>query len=243
MVDEYQDTDKMQEKLIHEISEKTKSLCVVGDDHQSIYSFRGATCDNIYLFAHKYPNTILIKLEQNYRSQKNIINTINKISNNIEVGYKKELHSEIQSEEYPTLQKFDNEHDEAQYIAKKIQPNTAILSRNIYNTNTIQAYLMKEKRSYTLSGGVKFAEKANIKDIIAYIKVIINRKDTIAWFRILKKEKGVGAIYATNTIREIENGEKLSKITIKDKITFAKLADTLNEMREIKEIDQKNRNN
>lgn len=211
MVDEYQDTNIPQKRLIDLMADTDDiSLMAVGDDNQSIYAFRGANYQNILLFGETYPNAKLIKLEQNYRSSKNILNFVNGISDNIALGYKKELFCEDQTKSLkPEVIRFIDEEQEAEFIAGKIvksygrlkYQDFAILCRSSFHSNSIQLELLKRNIPFVVYGGIKFIEKRHIKDIIAYFKVMWNPLDMISWNRILTLLNGVGKVTAQKTIQ------------------------------------------
>lgn len=215
MVDEYQDTNIPQKKLIDLIAQTPDvSLMVVGDDNQSIYAFRGANYQNILKFGETYPNAKLIKLEQNYRSSKSILDFVNCISDHISLGYKKQLFtdSSLKSSK-PQFIRFATEEDEANFIGSEIlksygrlkYKDFVILCRNSFHSNTVQLELTKRKIPFVVYGGIKFAERRHIKDIIAYFRVLWNPLDVISWNRILTILEGIGKVTAQKIIAEIKN--------------------------------------
>lgn len=204
MVDEYQDTNRVQFKLVSLLSEKLGNICVVGDDDQSIYCFRGATIENILNFEDEFGCRAedVIKLEQNYRSTQNILSCANKlISNNI--GRKgKSLWTDRGDGEKVIVRKAMNERDEAAYIAKTISDNTdkgkrwgdhAVLYRMNAQSNALEQAMIKASIPYRIFGGVKFYERKEIKDILAYLGVISNHSDMFRLQRIINEPKrGIG---------------------------------------------------
>lgn len=237
MVDEYQDTNIPQKKLIDLIAEAPDiSLMAVGDDNQSIYAFRGANYKNILKFGETYPNAKLIKLEQNYRSSKSILDFVNCISNHISLGYKKELFtsSRLKSSK-PQFIRFYDEEDEANFIGVEIAKSYgrlkykdfAILCRNSFHSNAVQLELTKRKIPFVVYGGIKFAERRHIKDIIAYLRVLWNPLDAISWNRILTILEGIGKVTAQKIILEIKNQngnfEKIQKCSLIQKNEAASL--------------------
>lgn len=199
MVDEYQDTNTAQFKLISLLAGKYKNLCVVGDDDQSIYKFRGANIGNILNFEEFYPGARVIKLEQNYRSTKNILNTANAVICNNKGRKDKSLWTKNDEGEKIKFCQFEQAYEEAEYIVKDIVENhypyedCAVL----YRTNA-QSRLLEEKCiaynvPYRLVGGVNFYQRKEIKDILAYLKTIANGVDDIAVSRIVNVPKrGIG---------------------------------------------------
>lgn len=205
MVDEYQDTNRVQFKLIALLSAKYKNLCVVGDDDQSIYRFRGATIENILNFEDEFscdPDTGVIKLEQNYRSTQNILTCANElISHNI--GRKgKNLWTSQGDGDKPEVYKALDERDEARFIADTIQSDVtdgynygdhAVLYRMNAQANMIEQAMIKSGIPYKIFGGVKFYERKEIKDILAYLEVVNNPADFFRLNRIINEPKrGIG---------------------------------------------------
>lgn len=213
MVDEYQDTNIPQKQLIDLICEpESVSLMVVGDDNQSIYAFRGANYENILLFGETYPDAKLIKLEQNYRSTPAVLNYINALSAQITLGYQKQLYSG--SSIYgckPLFSRLSDETREAKYIADKIielKPDHdyndfAVLCRTSFQSNYAQLEFMERHIPFIVVGGIKFIERRHVKDVLAFIKILYNPNDTIAWHRILTLFQGVGAVTATRLTQAI----------------------------------------
>ena len=213
MVDEYQDTNIPQKQLIDLICEpESVSLMVVGDDNQSIYAFRGANYENILLFGETYPDAKLIKLEQNYRSTPAVLNYINALSAQITLGYQKQLYSSVSIEGCkPIFSRLSDETREAKYIADKIielKPDHdyndfAVLCRTSFQSNYVQLEFMERGIPFIVVGGIKFIERRHIKDVLAFVKILYNPNDTIAWHRILTLFKGVGAVTATRLTQAI----------------------------------------
>ncbi|AMT96591.1 MULTISPECIES: ATP-dependent helicase [Psychrobacter] len=213
MVDEYQDTNIPQKELIDLIcTPESVSLMVVGDDNQSIYAFRGANYENILLFGETYPDAKLIKLEQNYRSTPAVLNYINALSDEITLGYQKQLYSGSQVEGVkPVFCRLSNETKEAKYIADKIialkseydYQDFAVLCRTSFQSNYIQLEFMDRHIPFIVIGGIKFIERRHIKDVLAFVKILYNPNDTISWHRILTLFKGVGSVTATRLTQAI----------------------------------------
>ena len=203
MVDEYQDTNTAQFMLIKLLAGKYKNLCVVGDDDQSIYKFRGANIQNILNFESIYPNAKVIKLEQNYRSSKNILKAANSvIANN--VGRKaKSLWTEREDGERIRFEQFDSAVEEAFYIANDINglvkrgdcryQDFAVLYRTNAQSRLLEERFVASNIPYKLVGGVNFYARKEIKDLLAYLKTIDNGRDDVAVTRILNVPKrGIG---------------------------------------------------
>lgn len=217
MVDEYQDTNIPQKQLIDLIcAPASVSLMVVGDDNQSIYAFRGANYENILLFGETYPEASLIKLEQNYRSTPAILDYINALSAQITLGYQKQLYSNVAiSGEKPVFSRASDETREAKYIADKIVEHKAdydyndfaVLCRTSFQSNYVQLEFMERGIPFIVVGGIKFIERRHVKDVLAFVKILYNPNDTIAWHRILTLFKGVGAVTATRLTQAINDDD------------------------------------
>ncbi len=198
MVDEYQDTNKVQYEFIKLICEKRKNLCVVGDDDQSIYKFRGATIENILNFEKTYRGTKIIKLEQNYRSTQNILDAANAVIENNRERKGKKLWTKNDAGEKIHVHTSFNESDEANYIAEtilnKVAEGTdyadfAILYRMNAQSSNIERTFIKSGIPYRIIGGHRFYERKEIRDMIAYLSVINNPNDEIRLRRIINRPK------------------------------------------------------
>lgn len=202
MVDEYQDTNTSQYELVHLLARKYKNLCVVGDDDQSIYGWRGANIRNILDFEKDFPNTVVIKLEQNYRSTKKILEAANAVIHNNQVRKEKSLWTENDMGSILHIYKADNEYDESRFVAERIQEfEKAGKSRNqfavLYRTNAqsraIEDQFVRKGIPYRLFGGVRFYERREIRDVLSYLKVIANPQDSVSLRRIINVPKrGIG---------------------------------------------------
>lgn len=204
MVDEYQDTNTAQFQLIRLLADKYKNLCVVGDDDQSIYKFRGANIYNILNFEKHFPDAVTIKLEQNYRSTQNILDAANSvIANN--VGRKaKSLWTANDAGEKIDFEQFDTGYEEADYIARDILAGVregrytygdyAVLYRTNAQSRLFEERFVVSNIPYKIVGGVNFYARKEIKDLLAYLKTIDNARDDLAVRRILNVPKrGIGA--------------------------------------------------
>ncbi len=211
MVDEYQDTNTVQFKLVSLLAGKYRNLCVVGDDDQSIYKFRGANIRNILDFEKEFPDARVIKLEQNYRSTENILNAANGVIRNNKGRKDKTLWTDNGEGEKITLRQFDTAYDEAEFIAEDIRKSISEgASYNdsaiLYRTNA-QSRLFEEKFvamniPYKIVGGINFYARREIKDILAYLKTIDNGKDDLSVRRIINVPKrGIG-LTTINRIQE-----------------------------------------
>ena len=204
MVDEYQDTNTVQFELISLLAEKYKNLCVVGDDDQSIYKFRGANIRNILDFEREFPDTAVIKLEQNYRSTGNILDAANEVIKNNRGRKDKKLWTDKEDGELISLKTFDNGFMEAEFIAKDIRDGVeagevtyndcACLYRTNAQSRLIEEKLIQNNIPYKLIGGVNFYQRKEVKDMLAYLKTIDNGRDDVAVKRIINiPKRGIGA--------------------------------------------------
>ena len=199
MVDEYQDTNTAQFKFISLLAQRYQNLCVVGDDDQSIYKFRGANIGNILGFEHVFPDARVIRLEQNYRSTRNILNAANQVIANNTERKAKTLWTENEEGSKVHFRQFLNAYEEAEYVAGEIGK----LKRNglgnyrdcaiLYRTNA-QSRIFEEKFiaaniPYKLVGGVNFYARKEIKDLLCYLKTINNARDDLAVQRIINVPK------------------------------------------------------
>ena len=203
LVDEYQDTNKAQFTLVTLLASKNGNITVVGDNDQGIYSFRGADISNILNFERDFPGTKIIKLEQNYRCTGNILKAANSVIKNNEVKYKKELWTENEEGNLPNVYQAENEYDEATYIVTQIEhlkreeyykySDFSILYRMNTQSRAIEDILRRENVPYKIVGGLKFYERKEIKDIIAYLRLIQNSADNLSLKRIINEPKrGIG---------------------------------------------------
>ncbi len=204
MVDEYQDTNTAQFELIRLLAQRSRNLCVVGDDDQSIYKFRGANIRNILDFEKVYPEATVIKLEQNYRSTQNILDAANDVIRN-NIGRKdKALWTDRGAGNRIHFRPFDNAYEEAEYIAsdiksKKYQGTSdygqcAVLYRTNAQSRLLEESFIREGIPYDVVGGVNFYARKEIKDLLAYLKTIDNGKDDLAVKRIINvPRRGIGA--------------------------------------------------
>ncbi|MCI1959896.1 MAG: DNA helicase PcrA [Clostridia bacterium] len=203
MVDEYQDTNTSQYFLVKLLADKYKNLCVVGDDDQSIYGWRGANIRNILDFEKDFPNATVIKLEQNYRSTQMILDAANSVIKNNDERKEKSLWTENQKGSIIKAYCAENEYDEGRFIAKTIDEyiaegqeykNFAVLYRTNAQSRVIEEQLIRKNIPYRLCGGVRFYDRKEIRDIHSYLKMIANPNDDIAIKRIINVPKrGIGA--------------------------------------------------
>ncbi len=211
MVDEYQDTNTAQFRLVGLLAKKNRNLCVVGDDDQSIYKFRGANIHNILDFEKTFPDAAVIRLEQNYRSTKNILDAANSVIRNNVGRKKKTLWTDQEPGEPIAVRQFMSAHDEAEYVAMDIQRcmgesgigygDTAVLYRTNAQSRLFEEQFLHRNIPYRIVGGVNFYARKEIKDLLAYLKTIDNAKDDLAVRRILNvPRRGIG----TATVAKVQ---------------------------------------
>lgn len=215
MVDEYQDTNTLQADVIRLLASEHNNIMAVGDDAQSIYSFRGANYRNILDFPRLFENTKIIKLEQNYRSTQNILKLTNEIISKAKEKYTKNLFSDIVSPQVPALICAKDTQMEADFICQRILElldedislsDICVLTRNARMSYNLEIELSKRAIPFQKFGGPKFMETAHIKDVVAHLRVILNPDDVISLTRILLLLKGVGAS-TVNNIMPIIKGD------------------------------------
>ena len=216
MVDEYQDTNTLQDSIIRKIRTKNTNLMVVGDDMQSIYKFRGADVQNILSFPKRYTDCKVIYLTENYRSSQEILNLANHVMTNATEGYQKNLRAQFSSQELPKVYGVNDTKTEAEFVLNRIKAKHAegipyndicVLYRNSFQSYELEVLLNKAGLDFEKYGGIRFLDRAHIKDILAFLKIYSNPHDQLSWFRILQLHIGVGKVYAKNISEKcLENG-------------------------------------
>ena len=222
LVDEYQDTNFIQSKWLNLLSLKQKNICCVGDDDQSIYSWRGAEIKNFLEFDKMYKDTKIIRLEKNYRSTQNILEVASKLISNNQNRVGKNLETTKNEGDLIKLNCFNNGKDEAigvsDEIEKKLKENSslnqiAILVRAIFQTREFEERFLKIGLPYRIIGGTKFYERAEIKDCIAYLRLIFQKKDDLSFERIVNVPKrSIG----DTTIKQINEFAKKNSLSLED---------------------------
>jgi len=219
LVDEYQDTNFIQSKWLNLLSEKTKNLCCVGDDDQSIYSWRGAEIKNFLEFDQVYENTKVIRLEQNYRSSQNILSVASNLISNNQNRVGKTLTTTMEEGDLVKLNCFKNGKDEAIGISDEIEKKLkkkysfnemAILVRAIFQTREFEERFLKIGMPYRILGGTKFYERAEIKDCVAYLRLIHQERDDLAFEIIVNNPKRSIGDTTLKTIHEFGKENNLS---------------------------------
>ena len=201
MVDEYQDTNAIQADIVKWLAFAHRNVMVVGDDAQSIYSFRGANYKNMFEFPKVFSETKLIRLEQNYRSTQPILNLTNTLMEQAEEKYTKCLFTERQGGGRPTVVDARTEPEQAMFVCRAIKEqlrhgctlkDVAVLFRAAYHSFELEVELARQGIPFVKYGGFKFMESAHIKDLLAHLRVVTNREDSVSWGRILRLIKNIG---------------------------------------------------
>ncbi|GJM25238.1 MAG: DNA helicase [Phycisphaerae bacterium] len=209
LVDEYQDTNALQSDILRHLRKRNKNLCVVGDDAQSIYSFRAATVRNILDFPEQYANTKVVKLEQNYRSRKPILKASNALMAEARERYTKDLWSNLEGEQKPLLIHCVDEQGQCNEVCSRILKHLeegiplmkqAVLFRTGHHSDMLEVELAKRNIPFHKFGGLKFIESSHIKDVLALLRVLENPRDEISWFRILLMLNGIGSTTARRIV-------------------------------------------
>ncbi|MDN5331735.1 MAG: ATP-dependent helicase UvrD/PcrA [Tepidanaerobacteraceae bacterium] len=219
LVDEYQDTNRAQYVLVKLLAEKHRNLCVVGDDDQSIYSFRGADIRNILDFEEDFPDATVIRLEQNYRSTQNILDAANSVISHNLGRKKKNLWTENGKGEKIYLVTLENEHEEAFFIAREIEKlvnarkfnfkDFAVLYRTNAQSRVLEEMMVRMGLPYRIVGGLKFYQRKEIKDIMAYLRVVANPSDDVSLLRIINvPRRGIGEATVYELKRVAEENER-----------------------------------
>jgi DNA helicase II / ATP-dependent DNA helicase PcrA len=228
MVDEYQDTNRIQYLLVQQLAKSHHNLCVVGDEDQSIYSWRGADISNILDFEKDFPNACVVKLEENYRSTSNIVNAATKVIANNTQRKEKTLFTNNPEGALIEVREERNEYDEARFVAKTIQSMISSGDHNLndyaifYRTNAQSRVLEEQLRTialpYRLIGGMRFYERAEIKDMISYLRLTTNSSDDMALKRIINvPARGIGK----TTVEQLELKASENRISLYAAISAA----------------------
>jgi DNA helicase II / ATP-dependent DNA helicase PcrA len=214
MVDEFQDTNIVQKEIVDYIAGKHRRIMVVGDDSQSIYAFRGANYENILRFPATYPECMVVRIEENYRSNQKILDFTNSIIDNARIGYKKKLFTRNFRQSIPIIRRVYDQQEEAVFIVDRIMElseqnvplnEIAVLNRADWHNRYIQVEMSKRGIPYVVVGGFRFNERMHIKDIISYLRITYNPSDAVAWHRVLKYIGGIGQVTAGSIISDFHN--------------------------------------
>lgn len=245
LVDEYQDTNHSQYLIIKALSDKFQNICVVGDDAQSIYSFRGANINNILNFQKDFPDSKLFRLEQNYRSTKNIVNAANSLIENNQKRLKKSVWTENESGEKISVNKLLTDGEEGRFVASSIfetkmqnqlnNKDFAILYRTNAQSRSFEDALRKKNIPYRVYGGLSFYQRKEIKDVLAYLRLLINSEDEQAFKRIINfPARGIGQTTLNKITIEAKKLNVSDYSFIKD---FSKSTEILNSSTKNKLLD------
>jgi DNA helicase II / ATP-dependent DNA helicase PcrA len=201
MVDEYQDTNRLQARIMRRLAAGHDNVAVVGDECQSIYSFRGASFRNMLEFPELFPAARVIKLEENFRSTQPILNVANAIMAEAPEGYSKQLFSGVKEGEPPVLVGASDENEQSRFICERIEElreggvplsEIAVLFRASSHSFDLELELSRHAIPFRKFGGIKFAESAHIKDALSFLRTVVNPSDTLSWFRMLKLFDHIG---------------------------------------------------
>lgn len=219
MIDEYQDTNRLQAEITLLLS--NSNVMVVGDDYQSIYSFRGADMDNILRFPQMVKNCKIIKLQQNYRSTKNILQAANSLMKNADQGYEKTLFTKNDLGEKPAVVKCFDESEQSRFITSRIMQlreegveldQIAVLFRSGFHSYQLELELKVANIPFVKWGGFKFLESSHLKDFIAHLRIIHNPIDKISCLRVLTLIDGIGSTTASNISAQITNKNSIQDL-------------------------------
>lgn len=247
MVDEYQDTNRLQDEIVRLLAATHDNVAVVGDDAQSIYSFRGAHFRNIMDFPKRFPGTRIIKLEENYRSTQPILNLTNEIIQRAKEGYDKRLFTRKSVGARPKLVQAGSEQMQSQFVCQKILElreqgvplwDIAVLFRSSFHSFDLEIELARHNIPFVKRGGFQFMETAHVKDLLAHLRVLANPQDAISWTRVLLLLEGIGPGASQKIIQWLLQGtnaaERLRSYPAKGKVAHGlrTLAQVLDDARQ-----------
>lgn len=222
LVDEYQDTNRLQHEVVNRLSTEHGNILVVGDDAQSIYSFRAAEIKNILDFPELHKKCSVFKLETNYRSARPILDLANDIIRHNSFQFPKTLRSHHGSGPLPQLVRVKDSRQEARFIVQRVRElqengaslsHMAVLFRAHFQSAELEMELIKQGIPYVVRGGIRFFEQAHIKDVLAFLRLLVNPLDEIAWTRALTLQPGIGQGYAAKIFQSVEaQGASLEKV-------------------------------
>lgn len=221
LVDEYQDTNSLQANIIYNLAKEHKNILVVGDDAQSIYSFRAANIQNILDFPKVFKNTKIHKLETNYRSTPEILDLANEVIAGNQNQFPKNLSATLEGFVRPELVAVRNNLQEAEYIVNRIKEflengldprEVVVLFRAAHHSQNLEMELNRHGIAYEMRGGLKFFERAHVKDVVAWLRILNNHKDEVSWLRVLQIYPGVGPKAALKVYSLVSQAEDFSDI-------------------------------
>ena len=245
LVDEYQDTNKIQSQIVNQLSHVHKNVLVVGDDAQSIYSFRAADINNILDFEKNYKKAKVFRLELNYRSVPEILSLANDVIRHNKKQYKKELKPTNDAFQKPQLVTLSNQFEESDYIGASVahlirsgvKPGEiAVLFRATFHSQPIEVELMKRGIPYDYRGGLRFFDRSHVKDMLCFMRIALNIHDIIAWQRVLKLQAGIGdktsgkiimALKELNTLGEVVTFDLAEHLSVRAKTGWENLTEML----------------
>jgi len=239
MVDEYQDTNKLQAEIVKLLGGASRNIMVVGDDCQSIYSFRGANFKNIIDFPKDFPDAKIITIEENYRSTQAILNFTNQIIASMIEKYPKRLYTRNEFGELPSIIAAQNTTLESKFVVDKILElreegisllDMAVLFRSGYISYDLEIELNKAGIPYKKFGGIRFIETAHIKDLISFLRILNNPIDKISWFRILQLLSGIGPKKARSIADEIEEAVNRNKFNFNSFLRDKSLPESVHQL-------------
>jgi DNA helicase-2/ATP-dependent DNA helicase PcrA len=234
MVDEYQDTNHIQYLIVKALAIENRNLCVVGDEDQSIYSWRGADIKNILDFEKDFPEAKVIKLEENYRSTRNIVEAASSVIRNNSQRKDKQLFTQNEPGSLITIQAENNEYDEARFVVRKIQEitgtyklsDTAIFYRTNAQSRVIEEQLRSLAVPYRIVGGMKFYDRKEIKDIICYMRLALNSNDDMAYYRIVNvPARGLGKTTLEEVLK-FSNEKKIAALEASQQVAEQRLVNS-----------------
>ncbi len=218
MVDEYQDTNRIQAQIIRLLTDEHANIMVVGDDSQSIYAFRGAQFRNIIDFPNTFPGTKVIMLEENYRSSQPILDLTNEVIQSSREKFDKVLFSRRPGKQRPKYVDVYHENSQSKYITRRIAElrqegvplgEIAVLFRSGWHSNDLEIELSSWRIPFVKYGGQKFTEASHVKDVLAYLNIIHNRTHELAWLRVLMMVRGIGPKSAANLTQRVVSSAQL----------------------------------
>ncbi len=223
IVDEYQDTNKVQSEISCLLSSRNMKISVVGDDFQSIYSFRGASHQNMLDFPKILPSTQVFYLQNNYRSTQNILDLSNSLMQNVELAYPKKLVSTSTGNDKPAIVPIQDVEIQASFVTQRVLElreegipldKIAVLFRSGFHSNELEVHLSEANIPFMKFGGIKFTEAAHVKDLITFLKIAQNPKDMLSWQRLLLLLEGVGPGSAVKVFSHVDSAQDLWEINL-----------------------------
>ncbi len=246
LVDEYQDTNKIQGMVMERLAGVHRNILVVGDDAQSIYSFRAATVDNILEFPNNFKDARTFKLEANYRSASPILDLANESIKNNTNQFEKELRAIKEGGSRPTVIPCQDNYKQAEFVSQRILElrdggaslrDVAVLFRSTYHVLELELELNKRNIPYIVRGGIRFFEQAHIKDVVAFLRIFANSQDELSWMRILKIWPGIGPATAHKIWTEVNKFSSLEDVLLNkvliEKFSGTKVAESLTKIHNI----------